>query len=171
MAIDWNLFEYSLTTYFRQKKSKSEEDTAYYLTNLYDANIRCGSTQYQNKVISANKEILKNMFFAGLIDARRNKLNNISNKFSSGLILYWNSVTLDNIVPPPTATITVTNIILSSGLSGKIKIYNTYDFSSLSRSLIFFFRNHLMTIKGISKSIITTPSGPILIDFPWIGYQ
>jgi len=173
MPIPWNIFENQTKTYLSGYQAKSEKDLAKFLSDKYDSYIKTGKTQYQNGIVSANKSLLENYIYIALLDARRGKpLDDVSKKIALGVVLYWTTVKMQIMVPPPGAVSVVTNVVTYPGTPIKFPIKNTKDPSVLAKNLIFCFKIHANSITGINTALVPIPGGgTIPTPFPWIGIK
>ena len=173
MPIAWDLFENQITSYLKGHQAKSEKDLATFLADKYDLFIKTGKEQYGNGILSANKSLLENYIYLALLDARRGKpLDDVSKKISSGAVLYWTTVSMQLLIPPPGAISVVSNVVTFFGTPIKFPIKNTSDSSVLAKNLIFSFKIHASMIQGINTALVPAPPGqPIPTPFPWVGIK
>lgn len=173
MPIDWNLFENQITSYLKGHRAKSEKDLATFLADKYDLFIKTGKEQYGNGILSANKKLLENYIYLALLDARRGKpLDDVSKKISAGTVLYWTTVSMQTLVPPPGAVSVVTNVVTFVGIPLKFPIKNTSDSSVLAKNLIISFKLHASTVQGINTALVPIPGGgTVPTPFPWVGIK
>jgi len=173
MPILWEQFENQITSYLKGYQAKSEKDLAEFLANKYDTYIKTGKEQYGNGILSANKSLLENYIYLALLDARRGKpLDDVSKKIAAGVVLYWTTVKMQTIVPPPGAISVVTNVVTFPGTPIKFPIKNTKDPSVLAKNLIFSFKIHANTVLGINTALVPLPAGgTVPTPFPWTGIK
>jgi hypothetical protein len=173
MPIPWEQFENQITSYLKGHQAKSEKDLAEFLANKYDTYIKMGKEQYGNGILSADKALLENYIYIALLDARRGKpLDDVSKKIAIGVVLYWTTVKMQILVPPPGAVSVVTNVVAFPGTPIKFPIKNTKDPSVLAKNLIFCFKIHATTITGINTALVPVPGGgTVPTPFPWTGIK
>lgn len=173
MPIQWDILEDQLAQFLKTHRAQSERDTANYLSDKYDIFIKTGRTQYGNGIATSNKTVLNNFIYLALLDAKRGKpLDKVADKISLGIVLYWRSVTMQIIIPPPTAISVVTNVVVFPGTAIKFPIRNTTDASVFSKNLILSFKLHVKLIKGINTALVPAPPGnPVPVAFAWSGIE
>ena len=112
----WDNFQLELSSFLKTYRAKNEREASSYIANKYNSYIKTGKDQYGNGIASSNVDILKNNFYLGLIYGKGGKSKNqIVQKFSQGVLLYWRAVTLELSIPPPTSVSIVSNIITFPG--------------------------------------------------------
>lgn len=168
--IDVNLFKNSLKAI--AINNKSELDFSKRFSDLYDTSIKTGTDQYGNAVLNTNKNIIENGFNSMLMSLKVNKdIKSSVSKFSIAIMGYWATATMSIIFQVPSTIICSSNIITIPGIPG-VLIFSKYDnidiFVSNITNYIF---NHLLTIQGINYSIVSTPTGPIVVPFSWFGIK
>jgi len=173
MPIPWDTFEDQIKSYLGGRQAKSEKDLAKFLSDKYDSYIKMGKEQYQNGIASSNKSLLENYIYVALLDARRGKpLDDVAKKIATGVVLYWTTVQMQVIVPPPGSVSVVTNAVTFPGTPIKFPIKNTGDPGNMAKNLIFCFKIHASTIVGINTALVQPPTGPpIPTPFPWTGIK
>ena len=155
------------------------EDTAKFITNKYVENILQGTdAPFGNVAVGFNKDVLEaalfNAFNLGFAYRLKKGFPAIfSNIVSGGLIGFWASGTLGFTIPPPGSIQVVSNVVTFPGNLQRINFsLNRTDRREFAKNLVQMFRLHLMSLTGITTSLVPQPTGaPIPIPFPWSGYR
>lgn len=170
--INWQQFENDIASYLDLKQAKSEDDLAKKICDTYDLTIKPGVNQYQEGILSTNKDVLKLFISQGLREAKNGKdLITVSKRFSTGVISYWYGVKMKIDVPPPGAVSVVTNIITLPGVPFTFPIINTLDPKILAKSMTNAFKVHSNTIQGITTALVPIGTSLVPTQFPWTGIK
>ncbi len=191
MAIDFRNFTDDIASFFgdptedfgaRQNGDRPEEgreDAATFITNKYVENVLQGAdTPFGNVIVTFNQDILKsafmNAFNIGFDYRSESGLPIIfSNTIYTGLLGFWTSGILSFTFPPPTSIQIVSNVVTFPGSPQGLSFENfNKSHRVFAKELVQMFRKHLMTLTGITTSLVPQPTGPpIPITFPWSGYR
>lgn len=188
MAINFGQFTNEIASFFgdphpdgdfgaRQTRPErvGREDTARFITNKYVENILQGTdASFGNIAVGFNKDVLEaalfNAFNLGFVYRPKQGFSTIfSNIVSTGLIGFWSGGTLGFAIPPPGSIQVVSNVVTFTGSPQIINFsLNRTDRREFAINLVQMFRKHLMTLTGITTSLVPQPTGPpIPIPFPW----
>jgi len=170
--INWDALSNDIAQYFKSNRANNENDTADFISKKYDQYIKFGLNQYSEGLLSTNRNILKPFFYLAFSDAKRGKdLKEVSKRISTGIVLYWNSVIMKQVVPPPGSIQVVYNKIIFAGVPFTFNIINTYDSSLLAKSMVTAFKFHTNTIKGITVSLVPVGTTTIPKIYYWSGIR
>lgn len=175
--INFSQFENDLVSYFGTNSDTNHpydmNHTARYIANLYDSYMLTGrDANYGNIVSVRNKLLLENALRQSFTLAyNSNRINFFSDFLYTGLVGYWTGGQLQFFIPPPGSIQVVSNNVTFPGNKQFLNVINTTDGRYFPKQLISVFKNHLLTIRGITVSLVPQPTGgPIPIPFPWNGY-
>jgi len=170
--INWTQFENDIASYLDLKQAKSEDDLAKKISDTYDQVVKLGVNQYQEGILSTNKDTLKTFISQGLREAKNGKdLITVSKRFSAGVIAYWYSAKMKIDVPPPGAVSVVTNIITLPGVPFTFPISNTLDPKVLAKAMTNVFKIHSYTIQGMTTALVPVGTSLVPTPFPWFGIK
>lgn len=170
--INWSIFENSISSYLNSKSAKGEEDLANYIADKYDTIVRMGTNQYNQGIVKSNKNILASSILMGLKSAKQGKnLNEVSKRFSSGILLYWGTVIMNSAIPPPGAISVISNNITFFGIPIRFNIYNTLDSKILAKSITLAFKAHIKTVQGVCTALVPSGGGTIVVPYHWSGLK
>lgn len=176
MSINWSSVKNELINYFEKYRANSESNAAQKITNLYYDAIMNGTNMWNNRPIAVNKSVLLQGLISGLTGMRAlmsGSSNTILNtSLTTGLIGFWAGGTLSLGPPPPGSVAIVSNAVLNPG-SPQINIPNNNRSASImANALVNAFRQHLITVSGLTIAMVPQPTGPpIPVSFPWSGIK
>ena len=173
MPINWDTTKNILVNYFKGYVAQSEDNAATFITNQYEiAVLQGGDNAYKNMVTTYNKPVLENAIKSAMKIARTTNSNSsMAQLISTGLIGYWTGGQLALIIPPPGATVVVSNMVTNPGTPQPLLVTNGDKFETFVDNLITMFKTHMVSLAGITTALVPTPGGPVPTPFPWVGYS
>jgi hypothetical protein len=174
MAINWNGFESSLTSYFQAYAAQNFSQAAQFIAMQYDMSVRLGGEMISNNfVLTGNMPALQmaiNLSFSRGYSTRSGVYNSLSD-IANGLRMYWVGATLSMIYPPPGTVAVIANYVVSPGTAVGFPTPPSTRFDTWAKAFVMMARMHLMTLQGQIVALVPTPTGPIPIMVPWFGYR
>lgn len=139
-------------------------------TSWYDQTMRRGGDAlFQNPVLSANPAGLQSTLTAAL--SAPAPPNVFQQAIATGIPLYWTGATLALATPPPGSGPVVSNVVTSPGTIAYTLPAPNQSIDIFINTLVAAIQQHLLTVTGITTSLVPTPGGPVPTAFPWVGYQ
>lgn len=172
--IDWNSFKNPMRSYFRSLSASNTEDVAEIISSYYDSTVRRGGELVANNFVTkGNRELLKSQIQYTLIRGLSVKqgIYNSLLEISRGFVSYWTGAQLSTVSPPPGAIAVVSNIVTNPGIEQGIPTSFVNDYDSWLDLFISVAEIHLSTMQGQMVALYPTPTGPVPITIPWIGYK
>lgn len=173
MPINFGQFTDDIADYFESYAARNENDAARFITNLYVINMLQGTDAFfGNVVVGFNKQALESALFNAFNTAFNGNTNvHFSQAVSVGLIGFWTGGTLAFAIPPPISIQVVSNNVTVPGTPQTLRVRNTTSFREFANELVQMFRRHLLSINGITVSLVPAPGAPVPTPFPWSGYR
>lgn len=174
MPVNWNGLERIVTAYFASYSAPNFTSAAQFIASQYDMAVRVGGEMIANNfVVTGNPAALQaaiTMSF-GQGYAIQGGLYNSLAMIANGLMMYWTGAVLSLAFPPPGTIAVVSNFVTSPGTATGFITPPSTSFDTWIKAFIMMARMHLMTVQGQIIALVPTPTGPIPIPIPWIGYR
>ena len=173
MALDWEILKKIYIDYFKSQstnKNQTMEETSKFIESQYLIFINNGSENFQNKPLSISVGLADSLLSAMKISKkiRTGKPNMLNNNGIKGVIQIWVGATMSPLIPPPPATIPMSNNVNNPGVIQPMNIINSVNECSFAEELIRVLKLHASTISGINIGMTSPPSNTV-IPAIWTG--
>lgn len=177
MAINWKQFEDDIVQYIKAYSAQDEGQAAQFIVNTYDRYVKTAASDvlYNNPVIQTNPNGMIPHIREGFTIAKQDHIGSqarsgLKATFAAGVLTYWVGAKLAPTFPPAGSIQVVSNDVFNPGTPPQIIIENVNDPRIFANTLRVGVQTHLLTVSGITVSLVPQPSGPpIPIPFPFVG--